>query len=215
MGLGWRHGAWAAAAGLGVAIATAAAPHSDVSVWSIDRSLSSAHFAVRYLTVVTIRGRFCDIEGHVDLDSRHLTHSHVEALIHVPSLFTGDAARDRTLLGPNFFDADRFAVISFRSTEMVWDPRNDHLLVGGILEIRGVSRPVMLDVDGPTPSIRNVNGERVRALTAHLEIDRRDYGMVWNECLPGGGVVVGDRIAIELDITLTPARPAGALSVHP
>jgi polyisoprenoid-binding protein YceI len=166
--------------------------------WNIDAAHSGINFTIRYLMVSKVRGRFAKFSGTVDLDVDHITRSVVEANIDPSSIDTGAPQRDAHLRGPDFFDAEMFPAIRFRSTR-VEKVDDDRYRVIGALFMRGVTREITLDVEYGGRAKDPRGNERVGFL-ARVAIDRKDFGLVWNQTLEAGGVLVGDRVDIELDV---------------
>jgi polyisoprenoid-binding protein YceI len=165
--------------------------------WAIDRAHTSLSFVARYLMVTKVRGRFADFEGSIHIGPT-LDDSRAEITINAGSIQSDDETRDGHLRSPDFLEVERFPTLAFRSTkvELVGETS---LRVVGDLTIRDVTRPVTLDVEfeGTTKGIRG--DERV-AFSAGTEIDREDWGVTWNMALEAGGVLVGKRIKIELEV---------------
>lgn len=168
------------------------------SVWQIDPTHSSVEFAVRHMMVATVKGGFKTLSGHVDLDEAAWVDSRIEAEIDAASVDTGVADRDTHLRSPDFFDVARFPRIAFRGTAVEAEAA-DRGQVRGELTIRDVTRPVTLTVDY-LGEIRDPWGNRRRGYTAEASLNRKDFGMNWNQILDTGGVLVGDKIKVTLNI---------------
>lgn len=168
------------------------------AVYAIDPTHSSAEFAVKHMMIATVRGRFRQLEGTLHLDEVEPTRSSVQATIQAASVDTGLELRDNDLRGDGFFDAERFPTIGFESTsvERVSDER---WLVRGDLTIRDVTRPVILETEVEGRG-RGFGGEERIGFSATTAIDRKDFGLTYNAALETGGLVVGDRVRITLDI---------------
>jgi polyisoprenoid-binding protein YceI len=179
------------------------APTTAVSTWNIDASHSLAEFSVRHMMVSTTRGQFQNVSGTLSIDENDLTKSSVEATIEVKSLTTRDEKRDQHLASPDFFDAEQFPTITFKSTGIT--KKGDDYLVAGDLTIHGVTRPVELKTEfngfNTTPW-----GGRVVGFSADTEISRKDFGLEWNVALETGGVLVGDKVKIHLEVEAGPAQ---------
>jgi polyisoprenoid-binding protein YceI len=173
------------------------ATQTQVGTWRIDPAHSIAEFAVKHLMVSTVKGRFKELEGRIHLDEARPENSSVEARIPVASIDTGIADRDAHLRSDDFFNAERFPYISFKSTgvERVSDA---DWRVAGDLTIRDITLPVVLETafDGRS---HGSTGEVV-AFTAETSLSRKDFGLKWNAVLESGTVVVGDRVRITLNI---------------
>ena len=171
----------------------------DVGSWKIDPSHSSVGFSVRHLGVAKVRGRFADFDGTVHVAERP-EDSSVAVEIQAASIDTRDANRDGHLLSGDFFDVERYPTLTFRSNG-VHHRGSDHWTVDGELTIRGVTRPVALDVNFEGSARDPWGGERA-AFTASTDVDREDFGLTWNQTLETGGVLVGKKVRIELEIEL-------------
>jgi polyisoprenoid-binding protein YceI len=144
-----------------------------------------------------MRGRFGEFSGTIEL-GENLGDSKAEGSIATASIDTSNADRDAHLRSPDFFDADAYPAISFQSTG-VRPGRDGELVLDGALTIKGVTRPVSLDVEFTGWAADPFGGERA-GFSARTEIDREDYGLSWNVALETGGVLVGRKIKIELEV---------------
>ncbi len=173
---------------------------TTTATWTIDQSHSLAEFSVRHMMVSTTRGQFQTVSGAVELDEADLTNSKIEATIDVASITTRDDKRDEHLRSADFFEAETFPTITFVSTGIT-KKRDDRFAVAGDLTIRGVTRPVVLDTTfngiGTSPW-----GTSVAGFEADTEISRSDFGLEWNVALETGGVLVGDKVKIHLEVEL-------------
>jgi len=166
--------------------------------WSIDGSHSEVGFNVRHLVVSKVRGRFSRFAGEIDLDATDLVRSKVRAKIDATSIDTNDAKRDEHLRSADFFDVATHPEIAFESRRIEAVDRDQYRVVGD-LSIRGTTREVVLDVEvGGT--VRDPWGNERIAASVKTSLDRRDFGLVWNVALETGGVLVGEKIAIEIEI---------------
>ena len=174
--------------------------------WQVDPAHSSAEFAVRHMMVATVKGAFKSLAGSVRLDEARWEDSMIEAEIGTASIDTGVADRDNHLRSPDFFDAARYPTMTFRSVAI--EPEvPDAGKVHGELTIRGVTRPVTLAVSY-LGEIRDPWGHRRRGYSAETSLNRKDFGMTWNQVLDTGGVLVGDKIKVTLNIE-TVEQPDG------
>jgi polyisoprenoid-binding protein YceI len=169
--------------------------------WIVDASHSNAGFSVRHMMITNVRGEFQKLEGTVTFDAANPEATQIEASIDVASINTRDPQRDGHLKSPDFLDAEKFPKLSFKS-KSVKAKGKEHLTVTGDLTIRGVSKEVVLDVEGPSaPSTDPFGNVRVGA-TATTKIKRDEFGIVWNAALEAGGVLVGNDVNITIDISL-------------
>jgi polyisoprenoid-binding protein YceI len=180
---------------------TAPAPTAAAPVrWTLDASHSSASFSVRHLMISNVRGEFSTLSGDVTYDPRHPEKAKVSVSIDVASIHTREEKRDAHLRSADFFDAEAHPTMTFVSRSV--KPRGDGLEIVGDLTIRGTSREVVLAVDEVTAEHGDPWGNRRIGATARTKIKRSDFGMTWNAALEAGGFVVGDEVAITLDVEL-------------
>ena len=185
----------------GMAVGFSLPAWSATSIWQIDPQHSSAQFAVRHLGLSTVRGAFSKLNGTMVLDDQDITKSSVEVTIDVNTVDTREPDRDKDLRSERFFDVAHFPTMTFKSKK-VEQVAPGKLRVTGELTIRGTSREVTLDVDGPTAPVKDPWGNQRLAATATTKINRQDYGVKWNAKLDNGGVVVGDDVNITLDVEM-------------
>ncbi len=178
------------------------------SNWSLDTVHSGINFSVRHMVVSKVRGRFAKFTGNVALDEGDLTRSTVEATIDASSIDTGTAQRDEHLKSADFFDVEHFPQIRFRSTGIEKLGTERYRLTGE-LTIRDVSREIALDVEYGGRGKDPWGNERV-GFTAKTALDRKDFGLKWNQALETGGVLVSDRVEIELELQAVRAAVAVA-----
>ena len=168
--------------------------------YAIDVSHSTVEFVVRHLMISKVRGRFGSYSGTVVVADRP-EDSSVEVSIDAASIDTNDEQRDGHLRGEDFFAADAFPALTFKSTK-VEAAKGDNWKVTGDLTIRDVTRPVVLDVEFEGAQVDPWGGARL-GFSASTEIDREDWGLTWNQALETGGVLVGKKIKIELGVQAT------------
>ena len=178
----------------------AAATAATVTVWEIDPAHAHAQFKVRHMMIANVKGEFTRITGTITWDKSDLAKSSVTNSIDVASISTREPQRDAHLKSADFFDVEHFPTITFESTKIAQG--EDGLEVTGNLTIRGVTKPVTLHVDGPTPETKDPWGNTRVGVEATATIDRRDFGLTWNTALETGGVLVGDKVAITIDAEL-------------
>ena len=171
---------------------------SKPTQWQIDSAHSAAHFSIRHLMIANVRGDFSKLSGSVFLDPADLTRSTVEASLETASINTREPQRDAHLRSPDFFDAATHPAITFRS-KRITPAGPDHFKVTGDLTIKGVTKEVTLDLEGPTPSVKDPWVNLRAGITATAKINRKDFGMAFNALLEGGGVVLGDEVSITID----------------
>ncbi|MCY1076407.1 YceI family protein [Archangium lansingense] len=172
--------------------------------WNIDLTHSGIHFTVRHMVISKVRGSFRKFSGAVSLDEQDPTGSSVSVQIDTASIDTGVQQRDDHLRSPDFFDVAKFPALSFQSTK-VEKSSGGGLRVTGNLTIRDVTREVVLEAEqlgiGKDPW-----GNIKAAFEAKTTIDRRDFGLQWNQALEAGGVLVGEKVEIALEVQAVKAQ---------
>jgi polyisoprenoid-binding protein YceI len=181
--------------------------NKTTTTWNIDTSHSGINFSIRHMVVSKVRGRFTKYSGTLTL-ADELTSAVVEATIDATSIDTGTAQRDAHLRSADFFDVERFPALEFRSKRVEKVDDANYRLVGD-LTIRDVSREVSLDVEYGGRAKDPWGNDRVGFL-AKGSLDRKDFGLGWNQVLEAGGVLVGDRVEIELEIQAVKAASSQA-----
>jgi polyisoprenoid-binding protein YceI len=168
------------------------------TTWNVDPTHSAINFSVRHMMFAKVRGRFGNWTAKLQLDDADLTNSSVEVEIDVASIDTGVGDRDNHLRSSDFFDAGTHPKITFKSSK-VEKTGEGRYAAHGQLTIRDVTRDIVLDVEhggfGKDPW-----GNRRAGFMAKAHVDRGDYGLKWNQVLEAGGVLVGERIDIEIEI---------------
>jgi polyisoprenoid-binding protein YceI len=168
-----------------------------MNTWTIDSAHSAVSFSLKHMVVATVRGQLSGIVGAIDFDEAAPERSSVEVRIPTATITTGMEARDNHLRSGDFFAAEEFPFMVFKSTEI--KPDGAAFKIRGDLTIRDVTRPVVLEttLDGIVPGMQ---GGRLAAFDAHTKIKRADWGLNWNKAIETGGWVVGDEIKIDLDL---------------
>jgi len=182
---------------------------ASASTWDIDPAHTSAQFAVRHLMVSTVRGAFGKVSGSVNFDESDPTKSSVEATIDAASIDTRNEKRDQHLKSPDFFDVEKFPTITFKSKKVEAAGANKFKVTGD-LTLHGVTKEVVLDVEGSPKPMKDPRGSLKLGGVATTKINRKDFGVVWNSPLEGGGVAVGDDVDVTIDVELVKkAQPEG------
>lgn len=177
-----------------IALAMAASAAAQAATWQIDPNHTAAQFSVRHLGVSTVRGAFTKVSGSVKHDPRDPSKDSLEATIDASSVDTRVEMRDNDIKSPHFLDAQKYPTITFHSkSTKVAGPGK--LLITGDLTLRGVTKEVVLDVDGPSGPIADRAGQRMGA-SATTKITRQDFGITAD---PG---VVGDELTITIDVEM-------------
>lgn len=172
-------------------------------VWQIDQDHSSVGFKVRHMMVSNVKGDFAKFNGVVDIDKKDVTKSKVSVTIDTASVSTGVGKRDDHLKSADFFDVNKYPTMTFVSRK-VTRAGKDRLKVAGYLTLHGVTKVVVLDVEGINGGVsKDPWGNFRRGASATAKISRKDFGLVWNTALETGGVAVADDVLINLDIEMT------------
>ena len=169
--------------------------------YEIDAVHSQVGFSVSHMMVSTARGVFKDVAGTVDYDAAKIADMKVEAHIQVASVDTNNADRDGHLVSPDFFDAAKFPEITFVSTGVRKASSKGFQLLGN-LTIKGVTKPVVLEVGPISAEYKDPWGNTKVGTSAKVVVNRQDFGVSWNKSLDAGGVIVGDEVTITLDLEL-------------
>jgi polyisoprenoid-binding protein YceI len=170
------------------------------ATYQIDSSHSSAGFTVRHMMVSNVSGAFAKLSGTVEYDPSNVGQSRIEAVIDATTVNTRNEKRDEHLRSADFFDTANNPTITFRS-KRVEKAGDGQLRLVGDLTIRGVTKEVVLDVEGPTPEILAQGAYRMGA-SATTRINRKDFGVNWNRALDSGGLVVSDEVRINIEVEL-------------
>jgi len=183
------------------AVLVASLPVALAATWEIDPSHSQADFSVKHLMITNVRGSFRGVKGTVDWDGKDPSTVKIDATVDVATVNTGEGKRDEHLKTPDFFDAAKHPTMTFKSKKAT-AASNGKFKVVGDLTLRGVTKEVTLDVDGPTPEIKDPWGNTKVGATATTKINRQDFGVSWNKALDAGGVVVSDSVTVTIDLEL-------------
>lgn len=179
------------------------------SEWSLDPVHSSIEFSVKHMMITTVRGRFKEVDAKVIVDEDNPENSYVEASLNAASIDTGSPDRDKHLRSADFFDAETYPTLTFRSKRVAGAhaEEGDHFTVVGDLTIRDTVMEVSLDVTfdgrGTDPW-----GNQRAGFTAATEIDRRDWGLMWNQAIETGGVLVANKVKIQAEVQVVQEQPA-------
>jgi len=169
--------------------------------WEFDPAHTGVQFKVRHLMVSSVRGDFEKVAGKIVYDEADVTKSSADITIDTGSINTRVAKRDEHLRSPDFLDAAKYPAITFKS-KRVEKSGSGTLKMTGDLTIHGVTKEVALTVEGPTPAIKDMQGNARVGGQATTKISRKDFGLVWNKALETGGVVVGDEVEITIDVEI-------------
>lgn len=188
--------------------ASAPARAAGAATWDIDTSHANAGFKVRHLMVSHVRGHLGPVTGSVFIDEQDLSRSRIDVSIDTRGIDSREPKRDEHLRSADFLDVANHPTVTFRSTRVeAPSGATGDLRVTGDLTIRGVTRPVTLEVEALPPAIQDPWGNSRRGVSAHARISRKDWGLNWNLAIEAGGVVVADEVALEIDAEIV-ARKA-------
>jgi polyisoprenoid-binding protein YceI len=185
---------------------TAASQSTKPTRWQIDPAHSAAHFSVRHLMISNVRGEFTKLSGSALIDPADPSKSSVEITIEAASINTREPQRDEHLRSADFFDVANHPTLTFRSTHVTALDADNFKLTGD-LTIRGVTKKVTFDVEGPTPAVKDPWGNVRAGIAASAKINRKDFGVAFNALTETGGVVVGDEVKITVEAELIQQAP--------
>lgn len=169
-----------------------------MSQWQIDPAHSSANFSIKHMMIAKVHGGFEKLSGVLQYDPADVSKSSIEASIEASSINTREPQRDQHLKSADFFDVEKFPTLNFKSKKVEKD--GEDLKVTGDITIHGVTKEIVLNVEGPTAEVKDPYGNIKIGLSATTKIKRKDFGLTWNAALEAGGVLVGDDVSISLDI---------------
>lgn len=186
----------AAVAGLCIASAATAA------TWTIDPAHTNAQFSVRHMMLSNVTGEFGKVSGTIQGDQTAPASAVIEATIDASTINTREAKRDDHLKSADFLDVAKYPTMTFKSRKI--EPAGPgSFKVTGDLTLHGVAKEVVLDVSDVTPPIKDPMGKTRAGAHATTKINRKDFGINWSKALDGGGVMVGDDVAITIDVEAT------------
>lgn len=164
--------------------------------WNIDTAHSAIHFTVRHMMFAKVRGSFASWSAQLKLNTEDLTQSSVNVEIEVASVTTGETDRDKHLKSADFFDVEKFSKIRFQSRFV--KKQGEHYVLSGDLTIRDVTRPIELEVEALGRG-KDPWGNQRTGFSAKGQLNRKDFGLTWNQALETGGVLVGEKVEIEVE----------------
>jgi len=171
----------------------------QTETWKIDPAHSAVQFSVRHMGISTVRGQFQKVTGTVQYDAKDVSKTSLEATIDTTSIDTRVEMRDNDLRGPNFFDVQKYPALMFKSKKAE-SAGEGKLKITGDLTIHGVTKEVVLDVEGPSAVVKDPKGNSHIGASATTTVNRKDFGV------NGAATMVGDDVSITLDVELT--KPA-------
>jgi polyisoprenoid-binding protein YceI len=185
-----------------VAVALGASAMADT--WNIDKAHSSVGFSVRHLVISKTKGTFVDFTGMVEFDGKNLDKASVQAIVQMASVNTDDEKRDEHLRAPDFFDAEKYPTMTFKSTKIIPGDDNEFEMIGN-LTIKDVTKEVSFE--GEFSGVMDDPWGNTRAgFSAETTINRQDFNVAWENKLQDGSLVVGNDVKIELEIELIKAK---------
>ena len=168
--------------------------------YKIDPAHSSAHFVVRHMMITNVRGGFSGVQGGIEYDPDHPADSSVDVTIDVGKINTLDEQRDAHLKSADFLDVARYPVMTFKSKKVLSNGDGEWKVTGD-LTIHGVTKEVVLNAEGPTAEGKDPFGNTRIGASATTKIKRSDFGLTWNAALETGGILLGDDLKIELEVS--------------
>lgn len=173
----------------------------SAETWTIDPEHSTVGFKIRHMMVSNVKGTFPAFSGTVEIDDKDITKSKVEVNIETASINTNINKRDEHLRSPDFFDVAKYPLMTYVSTK-VEKTGAGKLRVVGNLTLHGITREVVLAVEGPTAAFKDPWGNIRRGASATAKINRKDFGLNWNTAIESGGILIGEEVAIELELEM-------------
>jgi polyisoprenoid-binding protein YceI len=168
--------------------------------WVFDDAHSAADFSIKHMMVSNVKGQIRGVKGEVDINDTDLSKSHVDVTLDVATISTNNQKRDDHLKSPDFFDSAKFPLIKFVSKKVVKSGAG--LSVTGDLTMHGVTKSVVMAVDGPSPVVKDPWGKAKRGFTATTTLNRKEFGISWNKSLDGGGIMLSDDVKITIESEL-------------
>ncbi|SET34069.1 YceI family protein [Stigmatella erecta] len=195
-----------------IAAAVFAVPSiAAASTWEIDPAHSSAKFTVKHMMITNVTGEFGNVTGTVNLDDKDPSKTSITASVDTTTINTNQAKRDAHLKSPDFFDVEKYPAMTFKSTSVKANGKEKFKVMGD-LTLHGVTKPVTLDVESASTEIKDPWGGTRRGASATTKLNRKDFGLTWNQALETGGVAVSEDVNVTLDLQLVKkdAAPAAA-----
>jgi len=172
---------------------------AQTTTWQVDPAHTNTQFAVRHLGVSTVRGAFTKTTGQIQLDEKDMTKSQVEITVDMSTLDTRNEGRDKDVKSSNFLDVATFPTMTFKSRKITAAGAGKFKLTGD-LTLKGQTKEVTFDVEGPSPAIKDPWGNLRHGASATATINRQDFGVTYNKTLDSGGLVVSNDVQITIDI---------------
>jgi polyisoprenoid-binding protein YceI len=179
------------------------------TTYKIDPAHSSAQFIVRHMMITNVRGGFSGVQGTIEYDPDNPNESRIEVMIDAGKINTLDEQRDTHLKSPDFLHVEQHPTIVFKSKKIA-RVGDDEWKIAGDLTIHGVTKEVILNAEGPTPEGKDPFGHTRIGASASTKIKRSDFGLMWNAALETGGILIGDDLKIELEVSAIRSESAAA-----
>ena len=190
---------WISKSAIAIAMFVALPVLAHADTWQIDPAHTNVEFSVRHMMISNVKGQFQKTSGTVDVNGKDPTSAKIDATIDATSINTRVDKRDAHLKSPAFLDVDKFPTITFKSTKIEADGPGKWKVTGD-LTLHGVTKPVVLDVESTGTPVTDPMGDTRAGASATTKISRKDFGLTWNQPLETGGVMVGDEVAISIDV---------------
>jgi polyisoprenoid-binding protein YceI len=168
--------------------------------WEVDSTHSQATFAVKHMMISTVKGQFDVLSGKLEIDEQHPENSWIEAQVDTASINTRDEKRDGHLRSPDFFDAEKYPTITFKSHKVEPVGNNEYRVTGN-LTMHGVTKEETFHAEY-AGQMKDLYGLQRAAFAVKGKVNRKDYGLSWNVGLEAGGVLVGDEVKVEIDLAV-------------
>jgi polyisoprenoid-binding protein YceI len=190
---------WMSRSLIALALVAAAPLVASADTWQIDPGHSTVGFTVRHMTISSVRGQFDKVAGTITANGNDPASVAIEATIETASIDTRSADRDSDLKSPNFLDVAKYPTMTFKSKKVEAAGPGKFNVVGD-LTLHGVTKEVTLAVEVPDAPIKDPWGNTRAGASATTTISRKDFGLTWNKMIEAGGAVVGDAVAVEIDV---------------
>lgn len=190
---------WSLKAALVLVVALAIPALAFADTWQIDPPHTNVEFTVRHMMISNVKGQFEKTSGTIKTNGNDPATAKIDATIDATSINTRVEKRDAHLKSPAFLDVDKFPTITFKSTKVETEGPNKWKVTGD-LTLHGITKPVVLEVEGSSAPISDPMGNTRAGASATTKISRKDFGLTWNQPLETGGVMVGDEVAISIDV---------------
>ncbi|MGB0062655.1 YceI family protein [Candidatus Binatus sp.] len=190
---------WITKAAIAIAMVAALPILAQADTWQIDPMHTNVEFTVRHMMISNVKGQFQKTSGTITVNGNDPASAKIDATIDASSIDTRVEKRDMHLKSPDFLDVAKYPTITFKSTKVEAEGPNKFKVTGD-LTLHGVTKPVVLEVESSGPPIHDPMGNTRAGASATTTIKRSDFGLTWNKALEAGGVMVGDEIAISIDV---------------